>query len=113
MPLSRILEIKLSGNVSGGRKAAQKNKELYGEDYYKNIGSKGGRTTGPKGFSLNKELAREAGSRGGRASRRGVTKKLEYKGEALSARTIAEREGVSVGAIHARVARQGRATLDE
>lgn len=66
-----------------------------------------------KGFALNRELASKAGSVGGKKSKRGVSKKYEYKGKELSARTIAEKEGVSTRAILARVQRNGKATLDE
>ena len=53
--------------------AAATNKARYGEDFYRRIGSLGGRKTGVKGFATNPELARIAGAKGGRASsRRGV-----------------------------------------
>lgn len=47
---------------------------LGGEEQYKNwvqeIGRIGGSKTGAKGFALNRELAREAGRKGGTISRR-------------------------------------------
>lgn len=73
------------GTRSGGQKAAKKNKEKYGDDFYRMIGSKGGqqKPSKPRGFAANPELARAAGAKGGRISRRtGVTtgqgKEKEY-----------------------------------
>jgi len=61
----------MAGTAEGGRKAALKNKELYGEDFYRIQGAIGGRAKVPKGFALDKERARTAGSKGGKISRRG------------------------------------------
>lgn len=66
----------MPGTKAGGLKAALKNKERYGNDFYRMIGSKGGQQTPskPRGFAANHELARAAGAKGGRISRRtGVT----------------------------------------
>ena len=69
----------MSGTVSGGRAAAQTNKELYGDDFYKKLGAKGAEayrkrqeegTAKPRGFAANRERARIAGAIGGRISRR-------------------------------------------
>ena len=60
----------MSGTIAGGRKAAKTNKELHGKDFYKRIGSKGGRNGHTGGFASNHELAREAGRIGGLLSRR-------------------------------------------
>ena len=38
---------------------------------HQRIGAIGGKKTGVKGFALNRQLAREAGAKGGRISRRG------------------------------------------
>jgi general stress protein YciG len=61
----------MAGTPLGGRKAAAKNKELYGPDFYKEIGAKGGKKGRTGGFAANRELAREAGRIGGLKSRRG------------------------------------------
>jgi general stress protein YciG len=61
----------MAGTREGGRKAAAKNKELYGPDFYKEIGSRGGKNGRTGGFAANRELAREAGRIGGLKSRRG------------------------------------------
>lgn len=62
----------MSGTRKGGQRAAATNKELYGDDFYRKIGSKGGqqKPCKPRGFAANPALARIAGAKGGRASRR-------------------------------------------
>lgn len=57
----------MGGNRTGGLAAAKTNKEN-DPDFYKKIGSMGGKRKVPKGFALNKELARTAGAKGGRIS---------------------------------------------
>ena len=61
--------------MTGGQRAAATCVNRYGADYFKNIGRKGGQRCVPKGFAANPELAREAGSRGGKKSKRGKAKK--------------------------------------
>lgn len=51
----------------------------YGKDYWRKIGSKGGKATGMKGFALNPELARIAGKKGGTKSTRAGIKNGEGK----------------------------------
>ena len=65
----------MSGTKAGGLKAAAKNKELHGEDFYRMIGAKGGRNGHTGGFASSHELAVRAGQKGGRISRRGPAKK--------------------------------------
>lgn len=60
----------MSGTISGGAKTAKKIAELYGKDHYSRIGALGGRAKVPKGFAKNIELARIAGSKGGKISKR-------------------------------------------
>jgi general stress protein YciG len=65
----------MSGTVDGGKQAAETNRERYGDDYYKVIGSKGGMRTiadgaKPKGFAQDIERARIAGAKGGKISKR-------------------------------------------
>lgn len=62
----------MPGTISGGKLAAQRNKERYGEDFYKRIGSRGGskKTETPKGFAADRERASWAGRKGGMISRR-------------------------------------------
>jgi uncharacterized protein len=61
----------MAGTKEGGMKAAQTNKTKYGKAFYAMIGAKGGKKTGMKGFALNRDLARAAGAKGGKISRRG------------------------------------------
>ena len=67
----------MAGTKEGGKKASITIKEIHGEDFYKRIGSKGGKSGDPskRGFASNPELAREAGRKGGKKSRRGKSKK--------------------------------------
>ena len=60
----------MAGTVTGGKKAAAKNKKLHGKDFYARIGAKGGQKGTTGGFYANRELARAAGRKGGLISRR-------------------------------------------
>ena len=52
-------------------------KERYGDDFFKNIGSMGGKKSNPnKGFGSNRELARKAGAIGGKIGKRGKAKNV-------------------------------------
>ena len=59
----------MAGTKAGGLKARDTN--IAGDpDFYKRIGSKGGKNGHTGGFAANPELARIAGAKGGRISRR-------------------------------------------
>ena len=60
----------MAGTKAGGQDAAATNKKKYGSDFYAKIGSKGGKLGKTGGFYANRELARKAGAKGGRISRR-------------------------------------------
>ncbi len=60
----------MAGTKEGGRKAAARNKAKYGSDFYAKIGAAGGKKGKTGGFYANRELARTAGAKGGRISRR-------------------------------------------
>jgi general stress protein YciG len=62
------------GTKAGGIKAAKTNLEKHGADFYKRIGKKGGQNGHTGGFAANRALARVAGAKGGRISRRGKAK---------------------------------------
>lgn len=73
----------MSGTSEGGRKAAELNKKLYGIDFYKRIGAKGGKAGRTGGFAANipcscdefpfdHVIANCAGKKGGRISRKGM-----------------------------------------
>jgi len=64
----------MPGTKLGGMKAAATNKSKYGKDFYARIGKIGGQLGHTGGFASDRELAREAGRKGGRISRR--TKKV-------------------------------------
>jgi hypothetical protein len=61
----------MAGTKIGGAKTAITNKEKYGPDYHARIGAAGGKKGTTGGFFANRELARIAGKKGGRISRRG------------------------------------------
>jgi general stress protein YciG len=65
----------MSGTKKGAAKAAATNLQRHGADFYARIGRKGGQNGHSGGFAANRDLAREAGRRGGRISRRGPAKK--------------------------------------
>ena len=70
----------MAGTKEGGKKAAATNKAKYGNNFYAEIGAKGGRNGYTGGFAANPELAKIAGRKGGLKSRRGKSKK-EHKNE--------------------------------
>jgi len=60
----------MAGTKAGGKAAAQTNKTKYGPEFYARIGAMGGKKGKTGGFYANRELARVAGAKGGRISRR-------------------------------------------
>lgn len=60
----------MAGTVAGGKAAAQTNIKKYGKDFYRRIGAIGGKKGRTGGFFANRELARIAGAKGGKISRR-------------------------------------------
>jgi uncharacterized protein len=60
----------MAGTKQGGISAAATNKNRYGSDFYAKIGAKGGKKGHTGGFYANRDLARAAGAKGGRISRR-------------------------------------------
>lgn len=60
----------MPGTKEGGQKAAATNKRLYGEDWYARIGALGGRNGHTGGFYARRDVARTAGAKGGRISKR-------------------------------------------
>ncbi len=60
----------MAGTKQGGQAAAATNKAKYGADFYAKIGAVGGKKGHTGGFFANRELARLAGAKGGRISRR-------------------------------------------
>ena len=64
----------MAGTKNGGKAAAATNKAKYGATFYARIGAIGGKKGHTGGFAANRDLARIAGAKGGRISRR--TKKV-------------------------------------
>jgi general stress protein YciG len=67
----------MAGTKPGGKSAAKTNKAKYGPDFYARIGAMGGKKGRTGGFYANRDLARTAGAKGGRISRRTKTTKTE------------------------------------
>lgn len=65
----------MPGTLSGGLKASATNKKKYGDDFYRRIGAIGGKNGHTGGFAANPTLARLAGAKGGRISKRGIALK--------------------------------------
>jgi general stress protein YciG len=60
----------MAGTKAGGKAAADTNKKKYGADFYARIGAAGGKKGRTGGFYANRDLARKAGAKGGKISRR-------------------------------------------
>lgn len=69
----------MPGTREGGLKCAETSKKRYGSDWYSKIGRKGGHNGHTGGFYANPALARIAGAKGGRISRRTGVKNGEGK----------------------------------
>lgn len=67
---SKKWRAKMAGTLNGGKAAATTNKKRHGSDFYARIGAMGGKNGHTGGFYVNRELAREAGRKGGRISKR-------------------------------------------
>lgn len=65
----------MPGTREGGIKAAIKVKS-WDPDFYRKIGALGGQASRGGGFAVNRELAVEAGKKGGRNSHRGPSRKV-------------------------------------
>lgn len=71
----------MSGTKEGAKKMVKTIYARHGRDFFKKIGSIGGKQTdGMKGFAMDNERARRSGSKGGRISKRGYTLQYEKDG---------------------------------
>lgn len=61
----------MAGTTEGGKRAVITNKERYGNDFYVEIGAKGGKAGTTGGFYADPDKARTVGSIGGKRSKRG------------------------------------------
>ena len=64
----------MAGTKAGGLKAAETNKRLRGENFYREIGRIGGKNGHTGGFAASRTLASLAGRKGGQMSKRGPAK---------------------------------------
>ena len=67
----------MAGTKAGATKARDTIYKKHGKDFYRHIGRKGGKKGHTGGFFANRELARTAGQKGGRISKRGKAIKNE------------------------------------
>lgn len=75
----------MAGTKAGAAKARATNLARHGKDFYAQIGRKGGKVGRTGGFYANRDLARVAGAKGGRISRRGPAKKTTAASSATTA----------------------------
>lgn len=66
-----MVRINMAGTKEGAIKARNTNYDKYGKEFYINIGREGGKKGHTGGFFFNRELARIAGQKGGKISKRG------------------------------------------
>lgn len=71
----------MAGSKEGGKQAAATNKRKYGDDFYARIGAEGGKLGRTGGFFANRELARLAGAKGGKISKRGKAKEVSSEND--------------------------------
>lgn len=64
----------MAGTRKGGLAAAATNRQQYGADFYAKIGAMGGKKGKTGGFYANRELAKIAGAKGGKVSKRKAVK---------------------------------------
>lgn len=60
----------MGGTASGGKRAAETNKQLYGSDFYKKIGRAGGQKSRGGSFAQDPTFASYMGRIGGKKSKR-------------------------------------------
>lgn len=67
----------MSGTKAGGIKTRETMYKKHGKDFYREIGRIGGQNGHTGGFAANRELAKIAGSKGGKISKRGKARRTE------------------------------------
>lgn len=68
----------MAGTKASGLKARETIIETYGEDFYSNIGRKGGERHVAKGFAkMDPEKRSAAGRKGGKIGKRGAARKAD------------------------------------
>lgn len=97
----------MAGTKAGGQEAAKTNKERYGADFYRKIGSKGGKLGRDGGFAAGeegRERARKWGAIGGQLSRRGPSSGRVAAPD--SPEVVAARKNLAAARKHYRQARE-------
>lgn len=61
----------MAGTKQGGKRAAARNKQLYGAGFFRQIGAAGGRKSRGGGYAFDHERAVYWGKIGGKVSRKG------------------------------------------
>lgn len=69
----------MSGTAEGAAKAKASIVERYGKDYFREIGRLGGKNGRTGGFAYDPNLAKEAGKKGGKISKRGPIRRGDYE----------------------------------
>ena len=67
----------MAGTKAGGIKTRETMYKRHGKDFYREIGRKGGQNGHTGGFAANPQLAKLAGSKGGKISKRGKARRTE------------------------------------
>ncbi len=67
----------MSGTKAGGIKTRETMYQRHGKDFYREIGRIGGRNGHTGGFASDPELAKRAGAKGGKISKRGKARRTE------------------------------------
>ena len=67
----------MSGTKAGGIKTREAMYKRHGKDFYREIGRKGGQNGHTGGFAANPQLAKLAGSKGGKISKRCKARRTE------------------------------------
>ena len=106
----------MSGTIEGGRKARNTNYKRHGKDFYRDIGRIGGKLGTTGGFASNPELAKVAGAKGGKASKRGKSYEYEWMRKRKKAmkmlkkgasyRDIARKVGIPYASVLYRIRRE-------
>jgi len=67
----------MSGTKAGGIKTRETMYQRHGKDFYRKIGRIGGKNGHTGGFASDPELAKRAGAKGGKISKRGKARRTE------------------------------------
>lgn len=91
----------MAGTKEGGYLARDTNIDKYGERFYKDIGSKGGKASGTGGFYYLKHVAKDTekisiyGALGGSISRRGPNKLTKTEASSIRRKLLEEQSAMS------------------